>query len=100
MFHSIPVVSDLCRQFLVVVLIILAIMFLLCLVRLILGPFRGRQTSGNKYARRNRFVCHRNAFYGSGGNVLAGHRNYLCADQFFVCGSPYADLYWCIPCAP
>lgn len=38
MFHSIPIVSDLCRQFLVVVLIILAIMFLLCLVRLILGP--------------------------------------------------------------
>lgn len=38
MLHDIPVLGDVCQKFLIAVMIIMAIMFLLCLLRLILGP--------------------------------------------------------------
>lgn len=38
MFHDIPVLGEVCQYFLIVVMGILSIMFLLCLLRLILGP--------------------------------------------------------------
>lgn len=38
MFHDIPVLGEVCQYFLIVVMGILSIMFLLCLLRLVLGP--------------------------------------------------------------
>lgn len=38
MFHDIPVLGEVCQYFLIIVMGILSIMFLLCLLRLILGP--------------------------------------------------------------
>ena len=38
MFHDIPVLGALSEKFLIVVLAVLCVMFLLCLLRLVLGP--------------------------------------------------------------
>lgn len=38
MFHDVPVLGEVCQYFLIVVMGILSIMFLICLLRLILGP--------------------------------------------------------------
>lgn len=38
MFHNIPALQSLCNNFLILILGILTVMFLLCLLRLVLGP--------------------------------------------------------------
>lgn len=38
MFHDIPLLGDLSEKFLIIVFAVLSVMFLLCLLRLILGP--------------------------------------------------------------
>lgn len=93
MFHDIPVLGALSEKFLIVVLAVLCVMFLLCLLRLVLGPSVADRLLAVNMLGRDRDCVHRAAGPAAGGILPAGHQPDLRSDQFPGGGDPVADLY-------